>query len=89
VRARPSAWLGSVLRGTSAPDVSCPEPTQWNGDPPADDPLSPPIYYRCLTCDWAGRGGVSAYDHHCDHPTHALILRDAPQLGAIHFGDDQ
>jgi len=56
-------------------------------DPTSDapDPGGPRgVYYRCLDCDWAGRSAL-AFDHHCDHRGHRIILRDAPQWGPVAF----
>jgi hypothetical protein len=39
----------------------------YNGEPEREhDPNAggPGIAYRCSGCDWTGRGGVLAYEHH-------------------------
>jgi 3',5'-cyclic AMP phosphodiesterase CpdA len=67
-------------------DVSFPEPSSWNGDQVDDFSRTKPIAYRCLTCDWTGRGGAGAFDHHVENPAHHITLRDMPHLGPLQFG---
>ncbi len=44
------------------------------------------IVYRCLDCDWSGKGGVRALKHHRASRHHRILVRDAPQLGPLPFG---
>jgi hypothetical protein len=68
--------------------MSHPDFDQWSGDEPDPYRDGPPlpIYYRCLApgCDWVGQA-LGAFDHHTGQGHHAIILRDAPQFGPIHF----
>ena len=37
------------------------------------------ITYRCLDCDWTGRGGASVVEHHSAQH-HRMRIRNGPEL---------
>lgn len=45
----------------------------WKTTEPEDRYAHGPEPYRCTVCDWHGRGGLEAYDHHREttHPVRA------------------
>jgi hypothetical protein len=79
-RAKVCRGSSIARRGMTHPDFD-----QWSGEPPDPRESGPGQYYRCLDCDWAGRSAL-AYDHHCKHRDHRIILRDAPDFGPVAFG---
>jgi hypothetical protein len=55
----------------------------WHDTPPDPRESGPGHVYVCRDCNWSGRGGAAAFDHHRAQPAHRIVLRDAPQLGPI------